>query len=295
VTIRPLVPGDVDAAAEADFAAAQDAALRHGVTPAVRAVRDGRAAVRRLLDQDPFGGFVAEEGGQVIGHAWLHVRGPIGTIGPVAVEPGAQRRGIGRALLEHCLQAAGPRISQVRLVHDAADLVALRCALSAGFRIVAPLLELVLDPATVVEAPPVPAQIALRAAEAGDVQRIVARDARPFGTPRPPDVERRLRGGHGIVAERGGTLAGFALAEPGILGAAAADDPDVVLAMLATLAAAPALRTGPLRALVLGSDRALVDGLRVRRFRPWRACLYLIRGGGTAPPPSYVLMSADLT
>lgn len=308
MTIRPLAPADVDAVAEVDFAAFQDVALRHGLTPVVGAVRDSRAYVRRLLEIDPGGGFVAEEGGRIVGHAWVHPRGPIATIGPLAVEPPVQRRGIGRALLAQCIQSAGPRATQVRLVQESFNTAALGLYLSAGFRIVAPVIELAIDPgertvdpgelvldAGAPTSPVVPPPgIVIRVAEASDQARIVARDARPFGTARPRDVERHLRAGHGVVAERGTTLAGYALAAFGILGSAAGENQELVVAMLATLGSVPALRLGALRVMVLATDRVLIDGLRTMGFRLFRACHYMIRGGGTAPPSGYVLMGGDL-
>jgi len=293
VTVRPLAPADVDAVAEVDFAAFQDVALRHGLTPVVGAVRDSRAYVRRLLEVDPLGGFVAEEGGRVVGHAWVHARGPIATVGPLAVEPAFQRRGIGRALLAQCLQAGGRRVTQVRLVQESFNVAALGLYLSAGFRIVAPVLELVLDAGPPASPAAPPSGVVLRTAEPSDQARIVARDARPFGTARAHDVERQLRAGQGVVAERGTTLAGYALAGFGILGSAAGEAPELVVAMLATLAGVPALRLGAQRVMVLGTDRVVVDGLRALGFRIFRACHYMIRGGGTAPPAGYVLMGGD--
>ncbi len=290
-----------------DFAAFQDVALRHGLTPAVGAVRDSRAYVRRLLEVDPGGGFVAEEAGRVVGHAWVHPRGPIATVGPLAVEPPLQRRGIGRALLAQCIQSAGPRATQVRLVQESFNTAALGLYLSAGFRIVAPVIELAAGPSELALGPgehaldagaaassmAPPPGVVIRIAEPSDQARIVARDARPFGTARPRDVERHLRAGHGVVAERGTTLAGYALAAFGILGSAAAEDQALVVTLLATLARVPALRLGTLRVMVLGTDRALVDGLRALGFRLFRACHYMVRGGGTAPPSGYVLMGGD--
>jgi predicted N-acetyltransferase YhbS len=293
ITLRPLAPADVDAAAEVDFAATSDVALRHGLEPLVRAVRDSRAYLRRLLEADPVGGVVAEESGGVVGHAWVHPRGPIATVGPIAVEPARQRRGIGRALLAHCLGAAGPRTSQVRLVHESFNLATLGLYLSEGFRIVAPLLELALEPEHALPAPPAPARATVRAAEPSDQARIVARDARAFGTARPHDVARMLRTGRGVVAERGKTLAGYVLGADGMLGSAAGDDAELVLAMLATLAGDRRLRTGVLRVMVLGTDRVLVEGLRAMGWRLFRTCQYMIRGGGTAPPAGYVLMGGD--
>jgi predicted N-acetyltransferase YhbS len=292
VTIRPLASADVDAVAEVDFAAFHEVALRHGMTPLVGAVRDSRAYVRRLLEADPLGGFVAEEGGHVVGHAWVHLRVPIATVGPIAVEPSAQRRGVGRALLAECVRAAGPRATQLRLVQESFNVASLGLYLSEGFRIVAPLLELVLD-ASPAPVPSVPRNVRIRAAEPADQARIVARDARPFGAPRAQDVERRLRTGRGVVAERGTALAGYALAGTGYLGSAAGEDPELVLAMLSTLAHDPALQMTALRAMVLGTDRVLLDGLRTIGFRLFRTCHYMIRGGGTAPPPGYVLIGGD--
>lgn len=292
MTIRPLVPADVDAAAEADFAAFHDVALRHGMAPLVGAVRDSRDGLRALLEADPLGGFVAEEEGRVVGHAWVHARAPIATIGPIAVEPSAQGRGVGRGLLAHVLQAAGSRAAQIRLVHESFNTPSLQLYLSQGFRIVAPLLELSLDRPIVTA--PAPAQVAIRPAAAGDQARIVARDARAFGAQRPNDVERHVRARRAVVAERGNAFAGYAFAGVGRLGAAAGDDPEIVLAMLATLAAEPAVVAKPPRVIVLATDRALLDGLRAMGFRPFRACHYMLRGGGTAPPAGYVLMGGDL-
>ena len=291
--IRPLTAADVDATAEIDFAALHDVALRHGMPPVVRAVRDSRMTIRNLLAADPLGGFVAEDEGRIVGHGWVHPRGPIATVGPLAVEPACQRRGVGRALLAQCVQAAGPRVTQVRLVHESFNVAALQLYLSEGFRIVAPVLELVLEPAVALTPGAVPPPATVRKAVAGDQARIVARDARAFGAPRPQDVERYLRSAHGVVAERGKTLAGFALGGFGTLGPAAADDPALVLALLGALASDPALRGERLRLMVVATDRVLVDGLRAAGFAVFRACHYMIRGGGTAPPAGYVLMGGD--
>ena len=293
MTIRPLAPADVDAVAEADFAAFQDVALRHGMTPVVRSVHESRTIVRGLLAADPLGGFVAEDAGRVVGHAWVHARGPIATIGPIAVEPASQRRGIGRALLAQCVHVPGSRATQVRLVHESFNVGSLQLYFSEGFRIVAPLLELTLAAEAPAPARAAPPSVTIRAAAAADQQRIVARDARTFGTSRSQDVERYLRSARAVVAERGTALAGFALGGFGTLGSAAGDDPEIVLAMLAALASDPSLRTSALRVMVLGTDRALVDGLRAMGFRVFRACHYMVRGGGTAPPASYVLMGGD--
>ena len=95
-----------------------------------------------------------------------------------------------------------------------------------------------------------------------------------------------------MIAERGKSLVGFALGSHGRLGPATSDDPALVLALLATLTN-ESPRGEALRVMVVATDRALVDGLRAVGFRVARTCLYMIRGGGTAPPAGYVLMGGD--
>src|SRR5262249_54820560 len=111
-------------------------------------------------------------------------------------------------------------------------------------------------------------------------------------------VDAALGRGRVLIAERGSMVAGYALGltadDVAQLGAASADDADVVLILLANLAEALAGPRVAVRALVPATDRRLVDGLLRFGFRVRLACQYLVRGGGTAPPANYVLMSGDL-
>jgi len=80
----------------------------------------------------------------------------------------------------------------------------------------------------------------------------------------------------------------------GFLGSASADDPDTLQLLLRALAAELATSGRTLRTLVPAVDRRLVDALLGDGFRIFRACHYMVRGGGTAPPPNYVLMNGDM-
>jgi len=296
-SIRPLEERDVESAGDVNFVAFYDVAVRHGQPPVVTTPADARGYVRHLLAFDPLGGLVAELDGEVVGMAWVHLRRPVATIGPVAVEPRVQGRGIGRLLVERCLGVAGPRIPQVRLVQESFNATSLALYLRTGFRVVAPLVELELVPGTRVAAVG-PSGARLRPASDADRTRLVERDGRAFGAPRPQSIDLYLRSGRALVAERGTTLAGYALgiglARIAYLGAASADDPDVLLELLASLAGELGDERRMLRTLVPSSDRRLVEGLLGVGFRVFRACHYMVRGGGTAPPPNYVLMNGDL-
>ena len=280
-----------------DFLAFYEVALRHAQPPVVRTPADARGYVRHLLAFDPLGGLVAEVDGEVVGMAWLHARGPVATLGPLAVDPDMQGRGIGRALLARCIELAGPRVPQLRLVHESYNAASLGLYLRAGFRVVAPLVELELAP-DVRAGAVTPSSARLRDAVAADRALLVERDSRAFGASRPQNVDLYLRRGRALVAERGTATAGYAFGigfgRVAYLGSASAEDGEVLLELLASLATALQGDGTAVRALVPAGDRRLVDGLLGIGFRVLRACHYMVRGGGTAPPPNYVLMNGDL-
>ena len=296
-SIRAAEDRDADRAGDVNFLAFYDVALRHAQPPVVHTPADARGYVRHLLAFDPMGGLVAEVDGEIVGMAWVHGRGPVATLGPLAVDPRMQGRGIGRALLGRCIDLAGPRVPQLRLVQESYNTTSLGLYLRAGFRVVAPLLELELAPGGRVGGV-TPTGARLREAGAGDRTRLIERDGRAFGAPRPQNVDLHLQRGRALVAERGTALAGYAfgigLGQVAYLGSASAEDADVLLELLASLAADLHGDTTGVRTLVPPSDRRVVDGLLGIGFRALRACHYMVRGGGTAPPPNYVLMNGDL-
>jgi ribosomal protein S18 acetylase RimI-like enzyme len=296
-TVRPLEERDADRAGDVNFLAFYDVALRHAQPPVVTTPAEARAYVRHLLAFAPLGGLVAERDGEIAGMAWVHVRGPVATIGPLAVDPRMQGQGIGRLLLERCVALAGPRAPQVRLVQESYNAASLGLYVRAGFRVVAPLIELELPAGGRLEAA-APTGVRLRPASAADRTQLVERDGRAFGAPRPQNVDLYLRRGRGLVAERGQALAGYAfgiaLGPVAYLGSASAEDGGVLLELLAAQTAAVHGPATDVRVLVPSGDRLLVDGLLALGFRVLRACHYMVRGGGTAPPPNYVLMNGDL-
>jgi GNAT superfamily N-acetyltransferase len=298
IAVRPVHERDLDRAGDVNFVAFYHVAVAHGLSPSVTTPEESRRYLRHLLRFDPMGGLVAEESGEVVGVAWVHVRGPVATIGPLAVDPRSQGRGIGRLLLDRCIEAAGAGVPQVRLVNEGFNRTSLGLYLRAGFRVVAPLLYLELPGGTAVVPPALGPGTTIRRAGPADAARIVQRDARVFGAPRPQSVDLYLGSGRALVAERGTMLAGYALGmglhRVAHLGSASADDLDVLLPLLATLAGELALDGAAVRLLVPATDRRLVDALVGLGFRVFLACHYMGRGGGTAPPANYVLMNGDM-
>lgn len=298
VTVRPIEERDADRVGDLNFVAFYRVAVAHGMAPGVASPAESRSYIRHLLALDPLGGSVAEEDGEVVGVAWVHPRGPVATIGPVAVDPRVEGRGVGRRLLERAIELAGRGVPQVRLVHESFNTHALGLYLRTGFRIVAPLLDLELPPGTTVAPAPAPRSATVRPGAADDRARLVARDARAFGAPRPQSIDLYLGRGRTLLAEAGRTLVGYAFGigfrGTAFLGSASADDPDLLLALVTALAGELSARGLAVRTLVPAADRRLVEALSAVGFRVFRACHYMARGGGTAPPPNYVLMNGDM-
>ena len=294
--IRPLATRDVGAAADVLFVAAYERALGARRTPAFDAPEAARRFVQRLLEVDPMTAQVAEDDGAVVGVAWTHPRGRVATVGPLAVLPAARGRGVGRTLLDASLRALGERGVQVRLLEDAADRAAVGLALRAGFRVVAPVLELERSLTLGAEPVSLPAGVAVRALGPSHEADLVARDTRAWGAPRPQDVAALLAHGAGGVLERRDRVLAHALAVAGdhavVLGPAADDDGTQVALLLAHLAASAARELQrPARVLAPAGDRRLVDALLAWGFRLHAVLVYLVHGGGTAPPAGSTLCS----
>jgi hypothetical protein len=210
-----------------------------------------------------------------------------------------QGRGIGRLILERLIEVAGRGVPQIRLVHESHNEISLGLYLRTGFRVVAPLLDLELPAGSSVGAPAPARGITIRPASGSDDRsRVIQRDARAFGAQRPQSIDLYLQNGRVLVAARTDALVGYAL---GIgfrgaahLGSASAEDADVLLALLATLGDELSMEGNTVRILVPAGDRRLVDELLRLGFRVVRACHYMVRGGGTSPPPNYVLMNGDM-
>jgi GNAT superfamily N-acetyltransferase len=95
-----------------------------------------RFKVGEMLATAGFAGLLAERDGQPLGCAFVDERGVIAGIGPVAVDPSAQDRGIGRSLMEAALARERERGSVgVRLVQTAYHYRSLALYVKLGFEV----------------------------------------------------------------------------------------------------------------------------------------------------------------
>lgn len=292
--LREATERDAPVVAELSFAATYHDALRADVAPPLEDAHAARAFAAALVRVDPFGGVVAEVDGRPVAAGWAHVRGRVSTVGPIVVAPPWRGQGIGTVLLRRLLEGAGRSAAQVRMLDGGTGLAGLALGLRAGFRVVAPVLALRLPAGRPCAASEPEDGTIVREAGPDDRWHVVERDARSFGARREADVDAALDGGRLVVAERAGRLTGYALAEVVgrtlLVGAAAADDPVVVLALAARHAARARQAGGPVDLLVPAGDQRLVELALLAGLRVARVHAYLARGGATMPPRGYVLM-----
>ena len=98
MTIRPLDASEIPAALTLDTQAFGDLFLRLTGKP-VNMVPREPAYFEHWCRTDPDGAMVAEESGEIVALNMCHARGRGGWIGPLAVRPDCQSRGVGKALL----------------------------------------------------------------------------------------------------------------------------------------------------------------------------------------------------
>jgi hypothetical protein len=291
--VRRLETRDIDDASAILYEAFASVYRRRGHTPPFPNVDSAMWLCRAYLDLDPDGCAVATVGGAgaIVGVGFLHPRGAVASIGPLAARPGA-RAGVGRALMAHFHQVAAGA-SSLRLFQDAFNPDSFGLYARLGYRIV--------DVAPYLLAPrmtaPTRRPAAVRALVPADVDAIGRYDLALTGAERARDIALLAATGRGFVVERAGTLAGYLFYRPlstrVIVGPAVAESPDLLADLVDAVADAlpdrPAVIRGSSAApLVLA--RAFERGFRVDHLGN------LMATGSYTPPPAqlYALFPESL-
>lgn len=193
--------------------------------------------VGHVLGTDPGGCFVAEQEGRIVGVAQALIRERLWVLSLLAVDPGGQSAGAGRALMDSVL-GYGPA-EMPGLIVSSNDPRALRLYAGCGFT-----LRPTLQAAGQVERRAVPA-LAARVVDDGeaDLEALADISRQIRGAPHTTELAYALRRGARLLVVPG---RGFALAEPGrgvwLLVARAEDAAEALLwGALAAVADAPSV------------------------------------------------------
>jgi L-amino acid N-acyltransferase YncA len=140
VTIRPATPADIPA-----ITRIYEYAVRHGTASFELEAPDEAEMLRRMraLVDDGFPYIAAEVDGLLAGYAYAGPYRPrrayrFSVEDSIYIDPGGQRRGVGRALLEHLIEACERRgfRQMVAVIGDSAQTPSIELHRAAGFRMV---------------------------------------------------------------------------------------------------------------------------------------------------------------
>lgn len=213
VVVRPLRPGDEEAARAVAHAALSGVAARLDRDPESYpeddASRDrARLRISRCRETDPGGAWAAERDGEVVGVGLALRRGPLWFLSLLAVADGLQGAGVGARLMAGCLGTYdGARGGLITVSRDPR---AMRRYQLAGFQ-----LEPALEATGAVDRSALPADLGVRDGDVARAQDLVCEVARGRrGADHGGDVEVMIGAGAHLLVAEDGRDRGFALIRP---------------------------------------------------------------------------------
>jgi hypothetical protein len=294
---------DCERAAEILVAAFSQVYRQRGHTPPFPNLESAIWLCRAYLDLDREGCAVAEAGGGLVGVGFVHLRGPVASIGPLAARPGGPA-GIGRALMSH-LTGLANACGSLRLFQDSfnPDSFGLYSELGWTVRDVAPYLMAadIVAPAAI--------SPAIRLYRPEDRDRLEAFDLRMVGANRSRDMGLLLSTGALLLTDHvspvppvppaggGQELDGFiflrALPARAIIGPAVATSEAILIDLLDAACHALGGRSAVMRASAGTPNllrRSFELGFRVDHL----GNLMSLGGSGPPPPQLYALFPESL-
>jgi len=257
---------------------------RHNAPVDFECADEGRMVINLLANRPDYVGVAAIEedrhGKQsLIGSNFLQTADVVCGLGPITVDPKAQSRGVGRALMQHIINEARQRDRrEVRLFQEAINTTSLALYTRLGFSWV--------DSAALMTPPRLapgerPSDLGVRPLTSADLPAVAELSESTYGYSRAEDAAILLKVPFpGFVRERCGKVVGYLF--PSLLGHAGAQSEDDLIAMLTVvgqqLAGPPAKFICPL------SEVDLFRSLLARGARVLKMLNYMSLGGPYAPP-----------
>lgn len=233
IQLRRAVATDADECGRLIYDAFKNVADGHGFPPSFSTVEVGIRVAQLFVGLPAVWSLVAERDGRAVGVIFLDEGDPIRGIALVAVDPTAQRQGIGRALMEAALERArGAR--GVRLVQEAYNTHSMGLYASLGFQVKEPLVRMV---GRLRSAPP--SDVEIRRLTPEDLEACAGLYERVHGIPRGDDLRDAVRLFRPFACVRAGRITACTYAvHAGILAWGVAESEEDMRGLLTGVAAA---------------------------------------------------------
>lgn len=206
VTVRRALPEDASACGQICYEAFHKISTDHGFPPDIPGPERATGMLTQLLSHPGFYCVVAEADGRIVGSNCLDERDAIAGIGPITIDPKAQNRGIGRALMNAVIDRARERsLAGVRLVQAAFHNRSLSLYTNLGFD--------VREPLATMQGPAIKKAyegFAVRPAQLSDLDACNQVALRVYGHHRGGDLADSIRESTATVVERHGRITGYA-------------------------------------------------------------------------------------
>lgn len=246
------------------FGALQD---RHRIARDFEAVEVAQMFLGMFIEREDVAGFVAVEGGEILGSNFIMFADPVAGVGPITVRPDVQSRGIGRLLMQAVIDEARRRDwARVRLMQEAVNTTSLSLYTRLGFDWKCAVA--IMQPQPAAQDDP-----EIRALAATDLPAVDEISTAQFGTSRRNDVGKILQYQFPAFALiRNGTLVGYFI--PGYLGHGfAASNSDMARLIAHAMRHTPAGMNRVLLPLSQGNlhRKLMADGARTLKLMNYMA------------------------
>lgn len=278
ILVKPMRREDVPAAGKIFYQAFNRAFAEAGRSKPIVDQKAGVARVAELLRIDPEGCLVARYKNRTVGFGCIHLRGKVGSIGPVAIHPRYQDLDIGRELME-ALMDIGRECESLRLSQNAFHVPSFALYLKLGFRAVECGLMMGAKGAALIRARPLGE---VEPMTKSDLRNIIQLDEKFYGGPRGKDFAELLHTGAGWLTRDGKEINGFLFArnegELCFIGPGMATTVKDMKRLFSTVSASQSAARGMMLACLFSSQQELVRHALSLGFRINHLALYMVRG-----------------
>jgi predicted N-acetyltransferase YhbS len=204
--IRPIEPGDAEAAARILFEAFAGIHDHHRFPRDFPTLEAAAGLVDAFVANPGIWGVVAERDGRIVGSNFVDERGSVRGVGPITVAPEGQDSGVGRRLMRAVLER-GKKAPGIRLLQDAFHMRSLALYESLGFDVKEPVAVVAGRP----RSEPV-SDVEVRPLQEEDLGACEELCARVHGYERTNEVRDAIQAFAPFVALRDGRIVAYATA-----------------------------------------------------------------------------------